>query len=652
MTSPPVGRTQAGNPSVLAVDAHRRRASKDSGMAHRLRACCGWMLCAVLLSASAAHVGYAQVLPTAPPGGEGIISLELKGLDILDVLKLFSQKSDLSFIAGRNVTGRVTLFIKEVPLWDAFEVIIAANDLAYETRGSMVTVMTGRDYELIYGAKFQDPKEVKAVSLQNAQATQLATVLNQVKTNVGRVIVDESSNTVILMDLPGKVAEMERLIAQLDISTEMRTWELNYAIAEDLQDTITESLTPNIGTIQFDERTNKVIVTDIPSVIAQVDTMIQAFDARTREVLIEARIVEISLTDTHKAGIDWDYVLGALNEDDSAFAGNFDVLGDIISGAATGWAWQFTGGPIVLNFLVEMLDTIAETNTVSSPSIAVTNKGEAKFLVGTKEAFVTTTVVTPGGGSPTTTAEQVTFVDVGISLSVTPTIMSDGFVSMDIRPEVSSVSRTLLTSQGNEIPIVTTTEAETNVLLKDGATLMLGGLLQDKVSDNENKIPLLGDVPFLQHLFRNTTNTKTKTEIIVFLTPYIITGDEGLLELQEKKIQRSVDQRQLNLTLSSFEVRPINTPIVYREAVWVHLRHQLLKAYAAVVPAGNEADIQFTLRRDGVLIGDPIIHGVTDPTVETLTFRAVIAAAPFPALPAKSTVQEMQFQFGIEYGLE
>ena len=136
------------------------------------------------------------------------ISLDLKGVDILDVLKLLSQKSGLNFIAGRNVSGRVTIFVNDVDVWEAFELIIGANDLAYERRGDIVTVMMARDYELIYGEKFQERKQSLVVSLKYAKVAQVATVLNQIKSSVGRVVADEATNTLIVSDVPTQLEEM------------------------------------------------------------------------------------------------------------------------------------------------------------------------------------------------------------------------------------------------------------------------------------------------------------------------------------------------------------------------------------------------------------------------------------------------------------
>ena len=176
--------------------------------------------------------------------------------------------------------------------------------------------------------------------------------------------------------------------------------------------------------------------------------------------------------------------------------------------------------------VLELLQSVGKTNILSTPHIAVVENEEAKILVGTKEAYVTSAVTQTA--SAATTAEQVTFVDVGLQLKVLPTINEEGFVSMKIKPEVSSVSRFLTTSAGNNVPIIDTSSAETTVMVKDGTTLVIAGLMKDEKVGTERKLPLLGEVPILGALFRSRDDRVAKTELIFFLTPTIISGGESL----------------------------------------------------------------------------------------------------------------------------
>jgi len=154
----------------------------------------------------------------------------------------------------------------------------------------------------------------------------------------------------------------------------------------------------------------------------------------------------------------------------------------------------------------------------------VTENEEAKILVGTREAYVTST--TTAGQTTSTIAEDVQFIDVGIQLTVTPSINQDGFVTMKIKPEVSSVVRTLVTSQKNEIPIVDTSTAETSVMVADGMTVILGGLRKDERKRTDKQVPKLGNLPFLGNaLFKQKDRDSTLSELVVFITPHIVFGD-------------------------------------------------------------------------------------------------------------------------------
>jgi len=176
--------------------------------------------------------------------------------------------------------------------------------------------------------------------------------------------------------------------------------------------------------------------------------------------------------------------------------------------------------------MVEALDTVGATEILSNPRISALNNKEAKILVGSTEPYVTTTTTTPSSG-PTTTAESINFIEVGVKLYVTPTIHKDDFITMKIRPEVSSVVGTIVTGNNNTIPVVETSEAETTVMVKNNVTIIIGGLIKEESIETKKQIPILGKIPLLGAVFRSTDNKKDKTEIVIFLTPQIISGDES-----------------------------------------------------------------------------------------------------------------------------
>jgi type II secretory pathway component GspD/PulD (secretin) len=604
---------------------------------------------AVCLALGPAGRAWTQTAPQAQPPlltGQRI-SLDLKGVDILDVLKLLSQRAGLNFVAGRNVTGRVTVFVNDVDVWEAFELIISANDLAYERQGDIVTVMMARDYELIYGVKFQAPSRSVVVPLKYAKAVQAATVLNQVKSSVGRVVLDEATNTLILEDVPSRLEELQKILAQIDRPTATRVYSLNYADAEKLKDRVQELLSP-IGLYTFDARTNRAIVTDLTEVLEKTDRVVRAFDTPDGEVLIEAKLLKVSLTDEFDLGIDWKRVLSGMDLD---FRNSFDsISGDVIAGTSTGAAVRLVGTTTQAQAVLEALKKVAKTETLSNPSIMVSNNQEAKILVGTREAIVTVTTTVPATGS-TVAAPEIEFVDVGTKLFVTPSVKRDGHIQMKIKPEVSSAE--VQTFQNNRIPIVSSTEAETNVLVKSGTTLIIGGLIETTDAKTDSRVPLLGAVPILGLPFRGTVSTKKKTELVVFVTPQIVMPDGSPPPALPAEAAAIPDEAIPDEALPTVILKePV--PAAYRALILERLRGHLISQFRAsqfraLSLQPGSVVISFVLSHDGRLVGE---HDVTSPQGEPFVQAAKAAlkeAEPFPPFPEGSDAGEVRFRLAVDY---
>ena len=248
--------------------------------------------------------------------------------------------------------------------------------------------------------------------------------------------------------------------------------------------------------------------------------MVRAFDEQSSQVLIEAEIIELSLSDKFQRGIEWEKILRSADSLD--FKGNFSL-------GLTGNRQEVSVGEVTrdnYNVVLQLLQTYGRIHILSQPRIAAVNNQEAKILVGTREAYITQTLST--AETATTTAESIEYVDVGVKLNVTPTISRDWFVTMKIKPEFSSVREYLTTSLGSLIPIVETSEAETVVKVKDGAMIMIAGLTKKKELEEKKEIPLLGKIPLLKIFFSRQIkgpDTARYSELIVFITPRIISGD-------------------------------------------------------------------------------------------------------------------------------
>ncbi len=443
--------------------------------------------------------------------------LELRGMDLIDAMKLIAQKSGLNIVAGENVRGQITIYLKNVDGKDALRIILEANGMAYAEEDGIIRVMTAQEYEMKYGRRFAEHLKTAILPLKHAQAADLALTLNQMKSVVGKIITDDKSNFLIVMDAPEKLAAMEEWVQKVDCPRTTEVFDLSYAQAEEISSKITEALTPAIGKLRFDKRSNKITVTDTQQKIAEIRHLIEAFDERSREVLIEAKIIQIVLNDEHKMGIDWEAIVS--DYQDLHLSNHLNVLG---AGEKSGRLSIGTLSQDDYSVLLEALDTVGRTNILSSPRIATLNNQEAQILVGSTEPYVTTTTTSSG---PATTAESVNFIEVGVKLYVTPTIHKDDFITMKIKPEVNSVTRNIKTSTNNTIPVVETSEAETTVTVKDGVTIVIGGLIKDEKIESVKKIPLLGDLPLIGIVFRSEDKLIRKTEWVIFLTPKLVPGD-------------------------------------------------------------------------------------------------------------------------------
>ncbi len=450
------------------------------------------------------------------------ITLDLRGIQVLDVLKFISEKAGINIVASQKIDARVNLFLKDVTVENAFEIILLSTGLAFRIKDGIFYVMTDEEYTAIYGEPYRDQRHIKIVQLKYSDATKVSEILGGIKTAIGKIVVDKQTGTLVLIDMPEKISLMEEAIQTVDIPTVERQLpteevviELNYNKASDLQAQIQSMLTPGVGTSKVDEKTNTLFISDFPHSIKKMRQLIEAFDRKTREVYIEAKMVQVRLSNEYRMGIEWEHrktKIQRIGEFPMSASNSFGrlVIGDI--------------GRQDFQATIDMLHTFGNTKTLAAPQLTVEHNQEASILVGTREAFVTSTV--SQASSTTTTSESITFVDVGVKLKLQPTINKDNFISLKITPEVSSVGRTITTANANEIPIVDTTQASTQVLVKDGHTVLIGGLMKDEISKDTDKVPVLGDVPVIGAFFRSVDDSVVKTELVILLTPHIVQGDE------------------------------------------------------------------------------------------------------------------------------
>jgi type IV pilus assembly protein PilQ len=291
---------------------------------------------------------------------------------------------------------------------------------------------------------------------------------------------------------------------------ETRIYPLNFAKASELSKALRSSLT-NRGQIEVDPATNALVVRDIGTVLTEIETMLTTLDLQTKQVEIVARLVDVDATASQELGVIW---RGRnLNTEDIDAVGNFDIVAPV--GAPIGEFTIGTFGPNGdLEFTLQALARENRANIISNPKITTLDNQEARILVGKKIPLI----VSDAAGNPIT---QLT--TIGIQMTVTPHINSDNQITLDLKPEVSDLS-SQATVQGGII--IVTSEAHTRVLVADGQTAVIGGLIRTNEVRREDGVPLLKDIPLLGNFFKSSNKTDESRELLIFVTPTIVEGED------------------------------------------------------------------------------------------------------------------------------
>jgi type IV pilus assembly protein PilQ len=329
-----------------------------------------------------------------------------------------------------------------------------------------------------------------------------------------------------------------------------KLFKLNNANALKLKDTLAKVLTSE-GSIEADSRSNSILVTDSLTAINKVEQMMPVLDELTPQVLIEARLIETSLTNTENMGIDWNTQitaqgakrsvtfpfdpLGAALTDQNKWYKNFfpsssSADANFTNSSGLGFPFVnttgFTFGTLDFTQLAatfKILKSRADTKLIANPRIVTLNNQKATINVGKVIPVATYQVDQASGQYRVTGWENI---NVGVNLEVTPQISPDGHIRLKLRPEVSSDTGSIGTGV-EQRPIITTRTAETEVQIRDGQTVVIAGLVKTKDFTEIKKIPILGDIPLLGYFFKrknvgSSTEPKEKTDLMIFVTARIM----------------------------------------------------------------------------------------------------------------------------------
>jgi len=465
-----------------------------------------------------------------------LISLDVREMDLQDVLRLIAEKANVNIILSRGVAETdviVTLRLKNVDLWQALEAVLEVSGFTYGEEDGIIRV--GKQEELLEDKLFL---VTEIILLKYAKAQEVKEVCQHFLSFSGTIKTDVHSNLLIISDTLENIEKISQVAMKLDTEPppvlEKKQFQLNYIDLEKKKDILKEVLNNIIeeGEFFLDSLSNCVYVEAPSPYIKRVTEYLEKLDVRPKRIMIKAEFVEVRLTDQEELGIKWrwkgaydNYPLGATfrypyqtrsESGESAANPGLSTLAagmGIIFGSA---GQEFRG-------IIDLLISEGKANLLSSPNIATLEEKEAKIDVGDEYPYET--YVIEGGVK----VPIIKFKTVGATLLVTPYIKGEKEVVLDIESEVSEITGS--PPFPTAPPIVGTRKAQTQISVDDGATIVIGGLLRETDKETREGIPFLSRLPLLGSLFTYRTSKKEKTDLLVFITPYILSE-----ELEEENI--------------------------------------------------------------------------------------------------------------------
>ena len=401
--------------------------------------------------------------------GDDSLIVNLKDSDIRGVLESLSQHGGLNILASKSVTGTMSASLNGVDVRTALKAILKSTGYVARYEDDLIYVGTPEDFKSMDQA--QDVIGMRIYRPNYVTAAELLTLVTPLLTEgVGTSTVSSPSE----VDIP---------------SDDVKTGGDNFASGDVL------------------------LVRDYETVLAQIDRIVEEVDQRPLQVAIEAVILTVNLDDSNRIGVNFELLRNKNNM--RIISGtpplnlvNIDPPDNRTGGLKIGFLDSS------LSMLLEALESVGDTNVVASPKVMCLNKQRAEVHIGQELGYVTTTV------TETAATQTVEFLEVGTQLRIRPFISSDGMIRMEIHPELSTGS--LRPVQDMTVPDKEVTQVTSNIMCRDGCTVVIGGLIREQLDSTTTQIPLFGSLPLFGPAFRQKTEGTRRDEIVVLITPQIV----------------------------------------------------------------------------------------------------------------------------------
>ena len=446
--------------------------------------------------------------PKAEPAGNttGRVSLDFNDVELSVFVRFISELTGKNFVLDdvvKKAGGKISVYSPTKVTHDqAYSMFVAALEVS-----RLAVVSKGNVHQIIAMGELPPERGAFVYKLKNANATDLAAILTNL---VAR------SQTVV-QTAPGTRPPF-RSLSEFEAPVQ----------------------------VFADKATNSIIISSTKGAYAKLQSVMRDLDTRRKQVFVEAVILEVQVDRLRQIGTDPVQVLaagsagpvqgiGSLNRPPEDIAS----IAQIIAGAAAGVG---TGGVSVLNTVnvrafLQLLLSLTDTNVLSTPQVLAADNQKAKIVVGENRPFPTGQAQGITGGTLVTIERK----DVGVTLELTPQVMENDLIRLEIKQEITAIAENVAQTIGSgtsSVPVGPTTtkrSMETTTIAKDQQTIVIGGLVRDNIILNERKVPLLGDIPFLGWLFKFQSRAVQKLNLLVFLTPTLVRDDIDVLELNARK---------------------------------------------------------------------------------------------------------------------
>lgn len=453
------------------------------------------------------------------------VNLDFREMELSNVVALLAHMAGINVVAGTDVTGTVTANLHGVPLRQAMDTALRLNGLGLSEE-------EGIYYIVPYAESVNKQRRTEMITLTNAKAEDVRKVVDELVAGMPEeklitVSANKSANIVVVSGPEKRLDDLIRVAKSLDVAepvlpTVTEAIKVNYGTPTEMIEMVEKMLTPTIGQVAADERSRHIIVTDQPVVVEQVRTLLTSLDLPVKQVMIDSMVVDVTLEDDAETGVDW--LLNSVRRQSrrDAALGNDNAIGNLEElGLGTGVPATTDGGLLNFAVLSSRIDwrgmiqaEVRDLNGkfVSNPVVFTVENKPAKIEIVRDIPYVEVKQTSQGGSQTNTEFKQI-----GTILEVTPRVTHDNHIIADISAKESDTN-----GEFNGIPIEDRRSIETTMHMKDGETIYMGGLRKRTDSTTVRKVPVLGDVPVVNVLFRNNKQTERTKELLVFMTCRVV----------------------------------------------------------------------------------------------------------------------------------